>query len=398
MNESFTPSSQHPIIPSSSSPQHLPVPTPRRAEIVMSLGTMADVPFMDALQKRHGRALGYFPTKQFEGYIASGGVLIGRDAASGVRLGYCISRDRYLKRDELGVIYQLCVEQGEQRKLVGAALVREVFARAAYGCRLFCCWCAQDLAANYFWESMGFIPIAFRAGGRKGRGARGKGRAKENGQSASSLAPDPSPLTPSPRVHIFWQRRVDGDRGSEVGGRGSESVSSNDSPPTTHDPRRATPYWYPCATNGGAIREDRLVFPIPPGVHWKDVEAVAVPDRGSGIGCRASGEEEKQKRLASATRSPNPEPRNPTQTISAGGLFFGAARPAAKAKVQRAPKQKVKVAPALVAKARELRDRYLEQVNARLLLAPGGKYDVSRALPPPTAPAGPRRARLAAAA
>jgi hypothetical protein len=174
-------------------------------------------------------------------------------------------------------------------------------------------------------------------------------------------------------VHIFWQRRINAD---DV----------------------QTPYWYPCATNGGAIREDRLVFPIPPGVHWKDVEAVAVPDRGSGIGCRASGEEEKQKRLASPTRSPNPETRNPTQTISAGGLFFGAARPAAKAKVQRAPKQKVKVAPELVAKARELRDRYLEQVNARLLLAPGGKYDVSRALPPPTAPAGPRRARLAAAA
>src|SRR5205823_353182 len=82
-------------------------------------------------------------------------------------LGYCISRDRYLKRDELGIIFQLCVAPGEQRKLVGAALVREVFARSAYGCKLYCLWCAQDLEANYFWESMGFVPIAFRGGSRK---------------------------------------------------------------------------------------------------------------------------------------------------------------------------------------------------------------------------------------
>src|SRR5205814_2758735 len=142
-------------------------------------------------------------------------------------LGYVISRDRYLKRDELGIVYQLCVAPGAQRKLVGAALVREVFARSAYGCRLYCCWCAQDLEANHFWESMGFVPVAFRAGSSR-KGPKG-----------------------SARVHIFWQKRiVEGDT--------------------------ETKWWYPCQTNQGAIREDRLVFPIPPGVHWKDVEAVAV--------------------------------------------------------------------------------------------------------------------------
>ncbi len=201
---------------------------------------------MDALQKKYGKALGYFPTKQFEEYVQTGGVLIAesRTEDSGLgspdlrvpgesggafptqssvlstqSLGYVISRDRYLKRDELGVVFQLCVAPGVQRKLVGAALVREVFERSAYGCRLYCCWCAQDLDANYFWESLGFVPIAFRAGSDKKR-----------------------------RVHIFWQKRIcDGD--------------------TT------TPYWYPFQTSSGAIRADRLVFPIPPGVHWKDVHA-----------------------------------------------------------------------------------------------------------------------------
>src|SRR4030095_532273 len=91
----------------------------------------------------------------------------------------------YLKRDELGVIFQLCVTPGEQRKLVGATLVAEAFRRSAYGCRLYCLWCAQDLKANYFWESLGFVPIAFRSGssGKK-------------------------------RVHIFWQRRIDSDPSS----------------------------------------------------------------------------------------------------------------------------------------------------------------------------------------
>jgi hypothetical protein len=43
---------------------------------------------------------------------------------------------------------------------------------------------------------------------------------------------------------------------------------------------------------------------------------------------------------------------------------------------------KVKNDPKLVAAARELRDRYLEHVNADAgALLPRGKYDVSRALP-----------------
>src|SRR5437879_9684500 len=86
-----------------------------------------------------------------------------------------------------------------------------------------CCWCAQDIEANYFWESHGFIPLAFRSG------SRGK-----------------------QRVHICWQRRIrEGD--------------------TT------TPYWFPAQTSAGSIREDRLVLPIPPGTHWRDVMPVVLP-------------------------------------------------------------------------------------------------------------------------
>src|SRR5213078_4657613 len=117
---------------------------------------------------------------------------------------------------------------GEQRRLIGATLLRAAFDRAAYGCRLFCCWCAQDIAANHFWESLGFVPLAFRAG------SRDKGR-----------------------VHIFWQRRT----------RAGDTT---------------TPYWFPSQTTSGAIREDRLVFPIPPGVRWDDPMPRILPEVARG--------------------------------------------------------------------------------------------------------------------
>src|SRR5688500_19050520 len=100
------------------------VPIPK-CDIAIRVATLADLPALDALQKQHNKALGFFPHAQMEGYVRNQWVLIAHDAASGPSgrvLGYCASRDRYLKRDELGVIYQLCVERGAQRKLVGAAL------------------------------------------------------------------------------------------------------------------------------------------------------------------------------------------------------------------------------------------------------------------------------------
>src|SRR5688500_15568302 len=55
------------------------IPKPQ-IQMAIRQGTLADVPFMDALQKKYGKALGYFPTKQFEGYIEAGGVLIAEES------------------------------------------------------------------------------------------------------------------------------------------------------------------------------------------------------------------------------------------------------------------------------------------------------------------------------
>ena len=200
-----------------------------RVPITVRPATMDDIPFIDSLQKQNSKQLGFFRRAQLEGYIRNGWTVIaeqvepqrhgGTEALSGCEsasvspclrgepLGYCFSRDRYQKRDELGVIYQLCVVKGVQRKLVGASLIKHVFESSSYGCRLYCCWCAQDLEANYFWESLGFVPVAFRAGSRGKR-----------------------------RVHIFWEKR-------------------------TREGDTTTPYWFPSETGGGAIGEDPIGHP-----------------------------------------------------------------------------------------------------------------------------------------
>ena len=343
------------------------IPVVPRVPIATRVATMADIPFMDALQKKHSKQLGYFPTKQFEGYVEGGHVLVAcrgepcvrpssgvpREGEHEVRpygepVGYIIAKDRYLKRDELGVIFQLCVSPHVQRGLIGAALLREVFARSAYGCRLYCCWCAQDLAANHFWESMGFVPLAFRAGSDRKR-----------------------------RVHIFWQKRI----------------CQGDAPP------HGTPWWYPCKTDGGAIRADRLVWPIPPGVDWREVRADELPVASCRLPVKKATRElpnRKHGLETRVTRRPLAGPGPGKVGILVGGKIKYVDRPgyvapvsvkkedagetpAPRAKRARAPKEKAE--PALLAKVRELRDRCLERVNTAGALSSVGKYDVARALP-----------------
>jgi hypothetical protein len=312
----------------------IPIP---KCELSIRPATMDDIAALDALQKKFNKALGFFPRAQMEGYIKNGWVLVAQDATTNALLGYCASRDRYLKRDELGVIYQLCVAPGVQRGLIGASLVREVFARSAYGCRLYCCWCAKDLEANYFWEAMGFVPIAFRAGSSK-----------------------------KARVHIFWEKRiVEGDT--------------------------ETKWWYPCQTSQGAIREDRLVFPIPPGVRWRDVEAVALPRETRNAQLTSHKEAPKtkaEKAKAKFAKGPLAPTTRHVQFGRPGAIMpviVEATPPVAeKPKPPRAPK--VKVDPRLLTAARELRDRWMEKVNDDPYLITSGigsnsKYDLTRALP-----------------
>jgi hypothetical protein len=125
------------------------------------------------------------------------------------------------------------------------------------------------------------------------------------------------------------------------------------------------------------MREDRLVFPIPPGTHWRDVQAVVLP------GDAPVSPPEQRPALPGATkRDPRKSKKASPAPMPMGGFRFvseGQPERAKAAKTKRQPKPKVKIDPKFVAAARELRDRYLEQMNTSPLLSQG-KYDVSRTL------------------
>jgi len=187
------------------------------------------------------------------------------------------------------------------------------------------------------------------------------------------------------RIHIYWQRRV----------RGDDTV---------------TAYWFPSQTKSGAIQQERLVLPIPPGTHWRDAKPIILPGitieppqpltLPGGMPVRPRPEQPKYSRAQKAAiqRSQSAHlkgvPLGKKAVITASGIRYvnrtdyvpeTDAPEGMEPRPKPAPKPRQKNDPKLVAAARELRDRYLEQINTTPLLSQG-KYDVARALSAVEAP------------
>jgi len=358
-----------------------------KVDITIRRANLDDFKAIDRLQKMHNKQLGFLNRPTIEGKISLGHVLVaetgGRHSVTpaagtaalqvtlaagtaalqvtpaagtaALQVGYLIGNDRYKHRDELGVIFQLCVDPNYRRLFVAANLLKAQFERSAWGCKLYCCWCAQDLPANKFYESMGFVPIAYRGG------------AEKKGPTGGS------------RVHIFWQKRI---RSGDV----------------------STPYWFPSETTGGLMDASRIALPILPGMKWWDDLPVLVQESAG----EASGDEhvlklpvekkERKKKVSGDKLVPGMKavPQAPT-----GRRVVQFGRPGASCvvssvavrveeKVQEKVEQMVekpvkqkrikKANPELAARARELRDKYLEQFNANQdrLALPAGKYELVR--------------------
>ena len=110
----------------------IPIP---RTPITIRPGVMSDMPFLDSLQKLHTKQVGWMPTKQFEGKIKLGHVIIAEDERR-TPVGYCIGNDQYFKRDDVGIIYQMNVVPERQRGLIGATLVKAIEERSTERLRI----------------------------------------------------------------------------------------------------------------------------------------------------------------------------------------------------------------------------------------------------------------------
>jgi hypothetical protein len=135
------------------------------------------------------------------------------------------------------------------------------------------------------------------------------------------------------------------------------------------------------------MNADRIVLPIPPGVRWCDEMPVIVrPGATDDATPKLEGPRTRQAK-------PKPVVAKPRDiSIASGGIRFGAIAPVDPVKLEKKPrakKPKAKNDPKLAAAARELRDRWLEQVNngGEMLIESAGKYDVARILPTTAPPA-----------
>jgi hypothetical protein len=135
-----------------------------------------------------------------------------------------------------------------------------------------------------------------------------------------------------------------------------------------------TPFWFPAQTTSGAIREDRLVLPIPPQTHWRDVMPVILPG-----GDKPKLEDQNPKQIE------RPKPKVPIRRfVQFGPPGTNNVQPVVEKSKREKPKhEKVKNDPKHVAAARELRDRWLEKVNSSegaFVLVSDAKYEVNKAL------------------
>jgi hypothetical protein len=150
------------------------------------------------------------------------------------------------------------------------------------------------------------------------------------------------------------------------------------------------------------VAEDRLVLPIPPDTHWRDAKPIVLPGMtveapkpltlpgGAAVRTRPELPKISQSEKLAVFRSQSKHlkgcPPGKAAVFTGSGVKYVdradyvPPEPAeAKPKKPRKPRQKHD--PKMVSAARELRDRYLDQVNSGMLLPPAnGKYDVSRQL------------------
>ena len=130
------------IIPQSHETNRLPLPA-SKLQLNIRPALAGDLPFIDRLQKMHTKAVGWMPTNQLEGCIRQGKVIVawasrpcllqdvgGTPTLREEPVGYLLAADRYFKRDDVGIIYQMNVLPERQRGFVAASLLKAQFERS----------------------------------------------------------------------------------------------------------------------------------------------------------------------------------------------------------------------------------------------------------------------------
>lgn len=132
-------------------------PTPTASQL--SRATTADLRFVDSLQKKFGRSLGFLPTEALIANLEAGNVDLCQE--NGDPAGYLLCRPRLGWQPLMGSIVQAAVCMDAQRRHHGLALLLQVEERARKAGQVALqANCAIGVEANEFWAAAGFKPIA----------------------------------------------------------------------------------------------------------------------------------------------------------------------------------------------------------------------------------------------
>lgn len=129
-------------------------------DIDVKPATIADLTYVDHLQKANAEELAFFPKQVFEREVQNHRILLAR--VNGDPAGY-------IYHGALGSIvkiHQACIEYDLRGQLYGAELVRQLIqlVDAANGASITL-RCGSDIAANGFWQAMGFYCQGVTLGG-----------------------------------------------------------------------------------------------------------------------------------------------------------------------------------------------------------------------------------------
>lgn len=130
------------------------------SDISVRPATSDDLLFIDHLQKKNAEELSFFPKQVFEREIENFRILLAR--VNGEPAGY-------IYHGSIGPIvkiHQACIEYDLRGQLYGSALVRQLIelVDAAHGSSITL-RCGSDIAANGFWQAMGFYCQGVTLGG-----------------------------------------------------------------------------------------------------------------------------------------------------------------------------------------------------------------------------------------
>lgn len=192
--------------------------------------------FVVSLQKKNTDSLGFLPATAIRQYVERRQVRL--TVANDDPIGYVLYFDGRNGRkpathpDHLK-IHQACVRYDARGIYWGTKTVRLVEQSAIRrGFRTVGAWVAHDIAANYFWRHLDYVPIAIRRGGARRR-----------------------------RLHYLWAKRLVLERSGEL-----EPATTPATPPRLDSLKDLSPLGLPLISprSGAQLKAVLLrAFPLP---------------------------------------------------------------------------------------------------------------------------------------